>query len=338
MSAPTVRVAQAIAAAFSIEKLPIPVQLCQQFVVAALFGNAVTGFEDAKAKNLPIVIDHRLAGLPHNAIPTWGNHLRDDAVCERAGKALTRWFERVGAQLPAEPTFQFLKLQVCDVVTTQIRKHGLFLYAQRLLFQPEFAAIAVQILQAMKLPELPPAAASVAVATGYVPTLPSNTVKEHLQFLGGQRTFGIGRPGMSFAEWVAAAEPVAVIFPPPSLDAGRMCRTDHFSTVYRSQAELGLGFFLASTVDQFEGRVSVVTPILSHRVAADGSPKTWWAEFHRQGINYETLEPEQARRLKQAMSQSSGQGARLKTCPTCAEIFSNDRADLQQRCSCPRTH
>lgn len=337
MTHPVVRVASATAHAFAADKLPLPsIQICQQLVVTALLGDFVTSFEDTMAKGLPIVIDKSQAADTRGRPRTWDHQLRDDSVFARAGRALDRARERLGlSQLP-HTEFEFLKLRVSNIVTTQIREQGLFVYSQKLLFSPSFAAIGMEALKHMKLPELQPTAASVAVATGHLPPLPSRNLKEHLRFLNAQPMRGFQGPQGLFGEWIAKASPVVVEFPAPNLEAGRQCRSDRFTTVYRPSAELGMGFFLATTYDQIGDRLSVVTPMLFHSAAPDGSPQPWRAQFPSTQIHLDSPPRTESPRLRNAMENFGGQSARLKVCPSCSEIYSDDRADLKLRCGCAR--
>ncbi|WP_431229190.1 hypothetical protein [Burkholderia contaminans] len=332
MAYPIVLVANAAADLILADDLPLTPQACQNLVTAALVADAAKNFEDAMAKDLPIVTDKAQAADTRGVPPIWNRQLRDDAVSDRAGKALMRALERSGQPLPPALEFDFLKLRVTEIVTRQIRERGLFVYTQRLLFSPEFATTGMQVLEKMKLPELPPVAASVAVATGEVPPLPSRNLKEHLQFLNTPTMRGWRGPRGSFADWVAKAAPAVVEFPAPNVAAGRTCRSDRFSTGYRRSAELGMGFFLATDFDQIGDRLNIVTPMLFHHAALDGNPQPWRAEFLSEQVHRRFTPRDENARLQKAM----GESPRLKVCPSCAEIYSDDRADLKLRCQCQR--
>lgn len=334
MAYPIVLAAQAAAELISADNLPLTPQTCQNLVTAALVADAAKNFEDATAKKLPIVTDRAQAADTRGVPPIWSRHLRDDAVSERAGKALGRALQRLGLPLPPPLEFEFLKLRVSEIVTRQVREQGLFVYTQRLLFSPEFAKIGLQVLEKMKLPELPPVAASVAVATGEVPPLPSRTLKEHLQLLNSRSMRGWRGPRGSFADWVAKAAPVVVEFPAPNVAAGRTCRSDRFSIGYRRSAELGMGFFFATDFDQIGDRLNVVTPMLFHSTAPDGEPQPWRVEFLSEQIHRRFTPRDEDSRLQRAMDV----GAQLKVCPSCDEIYSDARDDLKLRCHCARTH
>lgn len=334
MAYPIVLAAQAAAELISADILPLSPQTCQNLVTAALVGDAVKNFEDATAKKLPTVTDKAQAADTRGVPPIWSRQLRDDAVAERAGKAMTRALVKAGLPQPAALEFNFLKLRVAEIVTRQIRERGLFVYTQRLLFSPEFAKTGLQVLDRMKLPELPPVAASVAVATGEVPPLPSRTLKDHLQVLNSRPMRGWRGPRGSFTDWVAKAAPIVVEFPAPNVAAGRTCRSDRFSIGYRRSAELGMGFFLATDFNQIDDRLNVVTPMLFHSAAPDGEPQPWRVEFLSEQIHRGFTPRDDDSRLQRALDD----GAQLKVCPSCEEIYSDAREDLKLRCHCARTH
>lgn len=341
MASPTVRVASAAADDIQADNLPLSLQTCQHLVVAALVGHGATSFEDMQKKRLPLVADEAqvINTRTRGALPIWHRQLRDDVTSDRAGKALTRAFERLNRPKPSGVELDFLKLRVSDIVVKQIRQLGLFVYTQKLLFSPDFAATGMQVLKEMKLPELSPVAASVALATGHLPSLPSRNLKDHLQFLSSRRVF-FGMRGSSFAEWVAKAEPVVVEFPAPNLATGRQCRSDHFTPGNVSTAQLGLGFFLTTNYNMIDERLHIVTPLLyhSHNSGFDVSSQSWRAEFLSEQTRPGSASRDENTRLEKVRSDIGGLSARLKVCSSCSEIYSNDRADLRQRCSCARAH
>jgi hypothetical protein len=299
MAAIAMRVAKAAASAIQAENLPFQLQHVQQFVTAALAADAVPSFEAMMAHKLPVVIDHAQARGERTA---WERHLRDDAVFERVEKALRG---RFGDALHSPVDLDFIKLRVAAIVLDEIRKQGLFVYSQKLLFAPEFRNTGMALLKAMKLPELPAAAASVAVATGDMP-----------------------------------AHPTVVEFPAPKVEAGRMSRSDrmHLGPGKRPYAELGMGFFVASTRGQFPDRIGIVTPILFNRGPSDGVQQPWYAEFLTSQERLRVSGPEQTRGLIATLADIGGQSAHLNVCPSCWEIYSTDRDDLKLHCDCARTH
>ncbi|QJQ95441.1 MULTISPECIES: hypothetical protein [Halomonadaceae] len=338
MASIAMRVAQSAASAIQAENLPLQLQNCQQFIQAALLGRGVSSFEDMKRLGIPVVIDKGQENVASNAFSTWGRVLRDDIVSERADKALRRVYERSRKPLPDPVEFQFQKLRVAAIITEHIRQHGLFVYTQRLLFAPAFRSIGMGLLKEMKLPELPPSSASSAIACDLLPALPSHNLKEHLLFLGGQHMRGFGLPFGSFAKWVSENEPTLVEFPAPDLKPGRMARKDlfyeHPKHPKHPSAELGLGFFLAVTKNQIPENISIVTPLLQHRQAEGYPQQPWRAEFTSEGISKRFISAVERKRLEAALSNFGGQSARLKVCPSCSEIYSDDRNDLNLRCSC----
>jgi hypothetical protein len=77
--------------------------------------------------------------------------------------------------------------------------------------------------------------------------------------------------------------------------------------------------------------------MLFHRAAPDGSLQPWRAEFLNKQFSQHITSHDENSRLQKAMLDIGGQSARLKVCPSCSEIYSNDRADLRLSCSCART-
>ncbi|MBA5639795.1 hypothetical protein H3H37_22290 [Duganella sp. LX20W] len=335
MATIAMRVATSAASALQADNLPFKIQNSQQFVVAALFGNSVVSFEEMLKLEVPIVIDEVEAKASNGTVRTWERLLRDDVVFERVDKALRRAYERLGEPLPDPITLRFMKLNATDIVTKHVRQHGLFVYTQKLLFSPAYKAVAIDMLKEMKLPELPPVSASTAIASGRLPALPSNNLKEHLLFLGGQRMQGFGFLGSSFARWVAEHEPTLVEFPAPNLEPGRMARADRFTEHPKFPvAELGLGFFLATAKGQLGENISIVTPWYSLRQPMNSPPKPWSANFLRESVNPRFQKPIERTRLDSAFADIGRQSVRLKVCPGCDEIYSNDRVDLKLSCTC----
>lgn len=332
MASIAIRAAVSAADAFQADDLPLSVQTRQQLVAAALAGPAVSSFEEMTKLGIPIVIDRAQADAPHTALSTWAFHVRDDAVAARADTALRRAYQRAGRPVPDAVTFQFQKLKVATTITQHIRRHGLFVYTQKLLFAPEFEAVGMAVLKEMRLPELPPVSASAAVAVGRLPALPSAKLKQHLDFLAGQR---MRAGGVSFAQWVAEYAPILVEFPAPDLEPGRVARTDRYTEHPKYPgAELGLGFFLATTHDQIGERIQIVTPLLSHKPRGGPAAQPWTAFFVSQQVHRGIMEASARKRLRAVLADIGGQSARLKVCPRCAEIHSDDRADLKRRCAC----
>lgn len=335
MASIAVRVAESAASVILTENLPIKPQNCQQFVSAALLGRGVSSFEEMTKLKIPAVIDEGQANVTNDALSTWGRALRDDVVSERAGKALRRVYEHLSEPLPDPVVFQFQKLRVASIITEHVRQHGLFVYTQKLLFDPAFRSVGIDLLKEMKLPELPPASASSAVACDLLPALPSRNLKEHLLFLGRQSMRGLGSRFGRFATWVDENEPTLVEFPAPNLEPGRTARKDrYYDHPKYPGAELGLGFFLAITKGQIGERIQIVTPMLSHKRPVGESPQPWRPEFLSTQVNQGLVNAVERKRLEAALRDIGHQSARLKVCPSCSEVYSDDRADLKLRCSC----
>ncbi len=340
MSSIVMRPAKDAAGELQYETPPFQLQQTQQFVTAAILGNGVKSFEEMTDLRIPIVFDPALAALYDNSQGNSPLDLRGDAVGQRVERAVSRIYAEQGKTFadidPLE--LEFLKLRVFDVVSSHIRKRGLCVYTQKLLFSPEFERIGMAILQEMKQPEeqIPPSTASAAVANGLLPALPSRNLKDHLQYLNSQpmRGWGLGR--RSFAQWVEEYAPTAVEFPAPNIEVGKFAREDRFSAhPYSNSAQLGFGFFLATEHDQL-GRLLVVTPTLFHRRRAGQAEWPWRAEFLSNQYHVEWMMPDESKRLEGVLGDLGRQSARLKACPTCTEIYSDDRDDLKLRCTCAR--
>jgi hypothetical protein len=314
--------------------LPFKHQNIQQFVTAALLGKAVSSFEEMAKLGMPVVIDEKRTNVADGAYSTWARHLRDDVVEERAEKALRRIHERTGLPLPTDDELKFIKIRVSSTVTSHIRRQGLFVYSQKLLFAPTFEAIGMAVLKEMKVPELPPVSASTAIAIGSLPRLPSHNLKEHLLYLGGQG-LGFRTSPVTLAKWIAANQPTVVEFPAPNIEQGESSRVDRFDqSANGARAELGLGFFLATTKDQIGDRMSVLTPMLFNSARAGSPSQPWRAEFLSNQPHLDLMKREERKRLESALADIGRQSARLKVCPICAEVYSDDREDLRLRCTC----
>ncbi|MFM0174753.1 hypothetical protein PQR33_36110 [Paraburkholderia sediminicola] len=317
------------------------VQQFAQFVASALIGNGVKNFETLTQLGIPVVIDAAHTGSTDDKLCTWGRALRHDAVDERVEKALSRICEERGRPMPDERELNSIKLRVGIIVTGHIREHGLFVYTQKLLFDPKFAEICMSVLKEMKLPDtggqaFHPASASCAIANGLLPDLPSRTLKDHLLFLGALSMLGSGaRGGRAFSEWVKENEPTLVEYPAPNLYQSRDARVDHYFVTARSRsAELGMGFFLASTKGQFSGQISIVSPVLFHTSGADDlNFRNWRVEFLKnQAVESLSRMTEEGERLRRAIKK----GALLRVCPDCSEVYSDARDELKLRCNCAR--
>jgi len=353
MASIAVRAAASAAAALQAANLPFQHQTTQQFVVAALLGDGVSSFEEMTQLGIPLAIDKTLGDVANLGNvsgyggPAWARIFRDDVVAKRMKKALGRAYARLDRPLPDAIDLTMLLMGATEIVKQHIREHGLFVDTQKLLFKPAFRQIAMRVLAEMKLPELPPVSASTAMAVGRLPRLPSWTLKEHLLYLGEKRYWssfhinvGVNGPIVTFSDWVAANQPTLVEFPAPNIECGRTARTDEFSDhAIHPHAELGLGFFLVVTHKQIGERVQIVTPVLSVRQPADAPRRPWEPLFLSEQVNRSLQKHDAHKRLERAIDDIGRQSAHLKVCPTCREIYSDDREDLELRCDCKRaTH
>lgn len=321
--------------------LPFKLQQVQHFVAGALVGNGVKNFESFSKLRIPAAIDAEFAGSTDDSLCTWGRMLRLDVVDERVEKAMIRICGDEGRPLPEDPDLNAIKLRVSITVADHIRKHGLFVDPQKLLFIPTLAGVSMSVLKEMKRPDtdeqkFPPAAASSALANGLLPSLPARTLKDNLLYLGNQSMIGLGMPSALFAKWVEDNEPVMVEYPAPNIRVGRASRFDHyFVNNASSSAELGLGFFLATRKKQFDGQIAIVTPVLHHKSRSDDDvSRPWYAEFLKEQVHEKFMPHDDLKRLLAAMENK--RSARLKVCPACAEIYSDSRAELTLGCNCAR--
>lgn len=315
-------------------------QQVQQFVTAGLVGDGVKSFEAMTTLGIPIVIDPMLVSGPQSASP---RDLREDVIALRVEKAVCRIYAEQGRPLPdlKSVSFRFFKMRVSNIVATHIRKQGLLVYTHKLLFSPGFEQIGMDILKEMKQPEeqIPPSTASAAVANGLLPGLPSRNLKDHLLFLNSQpmRGLGLGMHWQSFAQWVNEYAPTVVEFPAPNLKPGASAREDSYrASQYSNSAQLGFGFFLATKHDQIGDSILIVTPMLFNNRRAGAPEQSWRPEFLTKQENLRFMRSEERKRLKSALEDFGRQSARLKVCPVCTEIYSDDRNDLKLRCNCAR--
>ena len=316
-------------------------QQIQQFITAGLLGNSVSKFEEMVALGIPIFVDPMLLRHPRGSQSDLLSDLREDVIAQRVEKAVCRIYADQNMPLPdlSSVSFQFFKIRVSNIVATHIRKHCLKVYTHKLLFSPEFAKIGMTILKEMKQPEeqIAPSTASTAVANGLLPALPSRNLKDHLQFLNSKPMRGWNMGRESFAHWVDEYAPSVVEFPAPNLEPGETAREDSYSaSPYSNSAQLGLGFFLATKHDQIGDGIKIVTPMFFNSRRSGATEQPWRCEFLSKQENPGFMRPEARKRLNDAIEDIGRQSARLKACPTCDEIYSDDREDLKLRCNCAR--
>jgi hypothetical protein len=339
MASIAMRAVMSAASALQSEDPAFKHQQIQQFVTAGLVGNGVKSFEAMTELGIPIVIDPMLARRPHSSQGVSPRDLREDVIAQRVEKAVCRIYANQGRPLPDldSVTFQFFKMRVSNIVATHIRKQGLCVYTHKLLFSPVFEQIGIAVLKEMKQPEeqIAPSTASAAVANGLLPALPSRNLKDHLLFLNSQPMRGWGMNRKSFAQWVKEYAPTVVEFPAPNLKPGESAREDSYrASPYSNSAQLGFGFFLATKHDQVGDRILIVTPTLFNSRRAGAPEEPWRPEFLSKHEILGFMRPEEHKRLKDALEDFGRQSARLNVCPTCTEIYSDDRDDLKLRCNC----
>lgn len=314
-------------------------QQIQQFITAGLLGNSVSKFEEMVALRIPIFVDPMLARHTLGTQTDLLSDLREDVIAQRVEKAVRRLHADKNMPLPyaSSVSFQFFKMRVSNIIATNIRKHCLKVYTHKLLFSPEFEKIGMAILKEMKQPEeqIAPSTASAAIANKLMPALPSRNLKAHLQFLSSKPMRGWNMGRKSFAHWVNEYAPTVVEFPAPNLEEGESAREDSYRTSpYANSAQLGLGFFLATKHDQIGDRILIVTPMLFNNRRSKTTEQPWRAEFLGRQTNLNLMRPKNRKRLTNAIEDIGGQSFRLKACPSCKEVYSDDREDLKLRCNC----
>lgn len=324
--------------------LPIEPLAIAQVAVAALVGTGVNSFEAAVRWKVPFFISDR----PYPALPMDRNFPLD-AVFNRSKQIIARAHARGKAPAEIQPLSD-IELEVKAValgtlVVEEVKVARLCVYGQKLLFAPEFQDKGKDILKGLVQRGTEVNSACVAIASGLVPPLPSNSTKEHLLFLGSKATFTHNNP--TFAQWIAKGETLLVEFPLPDIEQGDFARYDYFSPSHGAplkpmpaSAGLGLGFFVVrhermnptSSSPDGSPYFNVMTPSMHFR---GGNKDSWSQPQFETKTTHETYRDSRYQKLeKQLRTKGRTFVAKLKVCPTCEEIYSDARADLGKRCDC----
>lgn len=318
-----------------------------QIAVAALVGTGVKSLEAAVRWNIPFFISDR----PYPALPM-ERKFPLDAVLDRSKQMVVRAHVRSKASMDTKP-LNDVELEVKatalgTIVVEEVKAAGLSVYTQKLLFAPEFRERGREVLKGLVYRGMEVPFASVAIARGMIPPLPSNSTKEHLLFLGPKVTRGRNSP--TFAQWVAMGDTLLVEFPLPDIEPGDRARYDNFSVIgdsnlrpKRISADLGLGFFIVRqerlnpTSRKPEGSpyFNVMTPSLHFR-GGENKP-AFSPEFQTQTVHKYYRDERYQKFEKQLHSKGRTFIAKLKVCSGCEEIYSDARADLKKRCDCVTT-
>jgi hypothetical protein len=327
--------------------LPIEPLATAQIAVAALVGTGVKSLEAAVRWNIPFFISDR----PYPALPM-EQKFPLDAIFDRSRQMVVRAHGRGKASMESEPLsdveLEIKATALGSIVVEEVKAAGLSVYTQKLLFAPEFREMGREVLKGLVFRGMEVPFASVAIASGMIPPLPSNSTKEHLFFLGPEATRGRNSP--TFAQWVAMGDTLLVEFPLPDIEPGDRARYDNFNAIgsgtlhpKRVSADLGLGFFvvrqerLNSTSRKPEGSpyFHVMTPSLHFR-GGENKP-SFRPEFQAKTVHEHHRDDSYQKFEKQLRGKGRTFIAKLKVCPGCEEIYSDARADLKKRCDCVTT-
>jgi len=325
--------------------LPIEPLAIAQVAVAALVGTGVNSFEAAVRWKVPFFV----SAPPYRAHEPESNFPLD-AVFDRSKQMLVRAHGRSAGPLEVQ-SFSEIELEVQAtalgvLVIEEVKTAGLSVYTQKLLFAQEFQQRGRDILKGLVHRGTKVTRASVAIASGMIPPLPSNSTKEHLIFLGPKATHKHNNP--TFSQWVTKGETLLVEFPMPDMEPSDGARYDYFNAVGRgasrpnpSSAGIGLGFFvvrqerMAPSSSYPNGRpyFHVLTPQLHY---SGGEKTPWsWPQFEANTIHEYFRDPSSYNKFaKQLNSKGRSFIAKLNVCPGCNEIYSDARADLKKRCDC----
>ena len=85
-------------------------------------------------------------------------------------------------------------------------------------------------------------------------------------------------------------------------------------------------------------RIKIVTPMFFNSRRSGAPEQPWYCEFLSKQENLGSMQPEKRKRLNDVLEDVGHQSFRLEACPTCDEIYSDDREDLKLRCNCARSN
>ena len=228
--------------------------------------------------------------------------------------------------------------QLAAITIEVVRKSGLRIDMQAVLFDDAFTGTQERILKALHDPDNPPVQASVAIGAGVLPQ-PPTSLAEHLGLIGPERILGPGIPG-TVAE--AVARDATYVWRHPSRDF-REFESAYVDWVTLREglpvaAEIGLGFCL---VQPFigPGRAAprnhhIYSPILHYR-----AQRPVW---HTDGIVSTSYRENIMTRGELPLADVIGSPLtslpRAEVCPACLAVFARAPGIAPHRCSTSGPH
>lgn len=228
--------------------------------------------------------------------------------------------------------------QLATITVDVVRKSGLRIDMQAVLFDDTFAGTRERILKALYDPDTPPVQASVAIGAGLLPQLPAG-LAEHLEMIGPERVMGPGVPG-TITEVVARDATYVWRHPSRILREFEAAFVDWMDMRdgMPSAAEIGLGFCLLQPYVG-PGRWAplnhhVFSPILHYRAATP----LW----HTSGIVSTTYREKTLTRGDLPLADVIGSPLtslpRAEVCPDCMAVFARAPGVEPHRCSANGPH
>ncbi|WP_155416974.1 hypothetical protein [Chromobacterium violaceum] len=219
---------------------------------------------------------------------------------------------------------EWVAQRAASVTLEVVRSSGLHVNTLKVLFDPAYADSRDRIFKAMSDPDFPPTQATISIALGKLPALPAVSLAERLNWIG---------PALALNGTVSemVARTPTFLWDEPS----RELRETHLSLTDKvdwrdgklHSAELGLGFCLVRQ-EQYKGRVytGIISPA-AHYHARD--ERGWSASaIGQSGSNDEA----RARSLATIIGKPVSSLPRLKICPVCLALYSDDLEDLHHVC------
>lgn len=331
MASILMRAATAGAQAAQLDGLPLTPETSAQIASAGMLGTGVARFEEALRLNVPFVLD------PHKDSSTdirpWRLRLNEAVMAEKAEDVLRRAYERSGAPTLDQTSLRFKALAAVHHIKQAILDHGLHIYSQKWLFddsQPLERRLS--LFQAMEVQPFGPHSASVAIAAGQMPPLPSYTIADYVRSLESWHQVTFSVPTDNLKTWIGAKKPYLVEFPAPKIEAGHMSRIDRYSkSAVAESIELGLGFFLL-TLDEETDQSIVITPMLFGLRPKD---KPSSSVVYRKNYQYQSYRGPSDSRHRQLVdlvrAAQHNKLARLDVCAKCGTVFSDNHPGLAHK-------
>lgn len=226
--------------------------------------------------------------------------------------------------------------QLAAIAIDVVRKSGLRIDMQAVLFDEALAGSRERILKAAHDPDFPPVQASVAIGAGMLPQPPTNRAT-HLEMLGPERVMGPGVQG-TVAEIVANDPTFLLRRPPRDMREFEAAFLDSVR-VYEGKAngaELGLGFCLVQpwvSVGRWKAPNShhLFLPHLHHH-------SRYGSDWHMSGIISASYREKdvltgQPRPLEEVIDAPVPSLPRAEVCPGCLAIFVSESGIAAHRCS-----